>query len=76
MTNPDSEWQQGVTAPRDGTIFLAWNGTRMAVVNWVPDKPPGVWQYSNYFRSWMGYPIGAFEDFDFWRPLPSPPPGY
>lgn len=69
-------WQMGATAPRDGTYFLAWNGTRMAVVNWPPNKRPGVWQYSCFFNMWLGYIINTFEDFDYWMPLPAPPEVY
>jgi hypothetical protein len=76
MSNSQTEWQMGVDAPRDGTFFIAWNGESMAIINWVPGHPPGIWRYSNLFNKWFGYPRTDFVDFDFWQPLPEAPHGY
>ena len=73
---PDFNWQLGVDAPRDGTLFLALNSKGMEVINWPPDKRPGVWRYSYFFSLWLGYARPDFEDFDFWLPLPPPPVDY
>ncbi len=77
-----SEWMRIETAPKDGTPILAYNtrntGHHPVVVLWrdwnldpdIGDEPH--WADAATAGSDALYYNGGF--FDYWRPLPSPPP--
>lgn len=70
MSNP--EWHPIASAPRDGTFFLAWDGTGpsgLRVVNWPKGCYVGQWE--KWKGEWHGSAI--MLRFHFWRPLPPLP---
>ena len=71
----EPDWYSSVSAPRDGKFFLAWNGKRMAVINWPPGCAPGVWEYDKKIKDWIGGATSGFSNyFETWMPLPKGDP--
>jgi hypothetical protein len=74
-----SEWRDIRTAPKDGSIFLAWDATtkRVCVGEWLDATEMDV-----FFGATIGFAFFDFfieqEVFDHemthWQPLPTPPP--
>ena len=63
-----SEWQDIETAPRDGTLVLAWSGRAPLIAYWGRDNalnPLG----------WIGghCRINHIDQPTHWMPLPAPP---
>lgn len=65
-----SEWQTMATAPKDGSKFLAYTGTKdpVKLVKWVP--PSGIFgNYGGKFFCQNGRPQNPTH----WMPLPAVP---
>jgi len=65
-----SEWYPIDTAPKDGTIFLGWNGENMATVKWYEFKSiPGCWELVET----GSYAADGYWNPTHWQSLPNPP---
>lgn len=66
-------WHPIETAPRDGTLVLAWfaDGEGHTIISWYPTVSDGSWgQELPGLGADIGYLDGAFTH---WMPLPEPP---
>lgn len=71
------QWQPIETAPKDGSMILAFNTAHgdMAVVGWTPAEPNIMWagwtDVGSQNRAGATYHNENY--FQFWMPLPEPP---
>ena len=68
-----SEWQPIETAPKDGTLILAWDGCQHDICEWWDGSISGVRGPSERDAGWwIDNDRGEMKP-THWQPLPDPP---
>lgn len=71
-------WRDIATAPKDGTLVLLYDGSRVGMGKWQllsgssTQYPNGTLEHTETF-GWFGHNIASGEQATHWMPLPTPP---